>query len=1270
MSTHPCLEKNTAIRSSISKLCLSTAILTILGVPALAQQVVADGTNETAPANTNIHTTAAYANGSGLWALNGGTITAAGPISILTEGSYASGIVAATGGIIDVTGARIETLGDGALGIEVSGTGSAVTASNSSIETSGYYSIGASAHTSELVLDNVNVTTNGMTSHGVSADYSGTVTMNAGSVTTNDMNAYGLLSTQTDALLTANDVKATTNGERAVGAAAVQGGTLHLNGGEIATFGDNASGVLAAYGATTVEINGTKIRTYGSHADTGSSAVSGTGSVGVYATDAADVSIRRADIETAGTLSHAVQADRGSTLTIADSNLATTGLTGYGVRLIGSGTSADIARTNIEAKGDNARGIIASEGASFDAENVTIKTTGTNSFGINTQHAGSRADLSKVSVTTTGVGSHGLFVNSGSAVDAVGLAVATDGEAAHGLLVQGVDSTLNVGKADGTANKITTTGEGSIAIRAANGGVANVAYAMITVDGNNAAGASASSAGSQVDLANSNIVTVGDGSAGAFAENGGKLAINGSIIQTTGYGADGVSLYTDSSAFVGDTKIVASGYGVQAFENNAVTVADSYIETTGEYTAGVSVGINSHADISGSTVKASHYTALMSGDATMNVANSSIIGSGTASALMTWDARAASDSANNIVLDNSVLQSEQVAAVQVIRNASEIVARNGTQIVGNGGTLLETWNGVASLVADGNVRLYGDMMVNHEWDDLYPDLPGNIHVSLKNGSYWNGAGTEVTTLALDATSRWKMTGSSDVGSLVNDGVVDFDAANSYKTLTVGSLAVNEGSFILNTRLNEGGMASETDRIVVKGDATGNGFIHVKNNGGAGAFTGTGATDGIRIVEVGGASDAEFKLGSAAIVGIYDYQLKKADGQNWYLQTEGSDVVDPVTGNPGTGNPGTGHVVDIVPGYNIALSAAQNHVLTTLDTFHERLGELRAEELNDGYHAWMRGIGKTGSYSPKSITGYNGHGFDMTTAGVQIGADYSKSDVFVAGDKFTVGIFGEYANSSFDVRGRTADGSISSKGLGGYVTWQQKAPTDRKPGTGAYVDAVVKQDWLDFGVSAKSVSGFDLQNGYKGKATTASIEAGYGFDLGNNVVFQPQAQLTWSKVKADSFTDSYGIAVHGQEAESLIGRVGLRLEKTFYFGGEEETIEAAPTPAAKVQKQVKGKNGKNAKAMPAAVLEAPKKKFVKSVTTYADANVKHEFKGKNGLVASNTGIGNDMGGTRYDVGVGMVARVSENVSLFGRGAVEFGGSTNVAGKVSGGLKITW
>ena len=185
------------------------------------------------------------------------------------------------------------------------------------------------------------------------------------------------------------------------------------------------------------------------------------------------------------------------------------------------------------------------------------------------------------------------------------------------------------------------------------------------------------------------------------------------------------------------------------------------------------------------------------------------------------------------------------------------------------------------------------------------------------------------------------------------------------------------------------------------------------------------------------------------------------------------------------------------------------------------------------------------------------------------------------------------------------------------------------------------------------------------------------------MLQPQAQLTWSRVHADNFTDSYGIAVHGQEAESLRGRIGVRLEKTWYFDEEEEADEPVVLAPAKPQKPVKGAKGKNGKktklgkgkavANPAIALKpaAPKKKkFVKSVTGFVDANVKHEFKGRNGLVASDTAIGNDMHGTRFDIGVGVVAKVSKNVSLYGRAAVEFGGRTDVAGKVTAGLKIVW
>ncbi|MEJ5025490.1 autotransporter outer membrane beta-barrel domain-containing protein [Brucella anthropi] len=1141
---------------------------TISTTGSTASGIIANGAGSSVKFSDSTVTTSGQ-QAHGFVSRNDGAITTEGSMTVVTRGSNAHGANAESGGIISLAGGKIETYGYGSHGLRAY-KGTIISNGPLTISTESGGAYGAYIDNGRLELSNADISTKGANAHGVYATANGRFVIESGSISTEGSQARGVFSAAgSDVTIRNTDIS--TSGSFSAGVEVNGASNVGINSGSVKTTGNDSAGLYAIGQNASMQAQSTRVTTEGARAHGAYALATGPDKV---------MTLSGVDIETKGAGSHGVQVDQSHG---AIENSTVKSDLGYGLVAIGvdsTGKSSSLKAKNIDLIGG---GATAQANGTVEISGASIKTSGDGRRGL-VALSGGTVKATDVGVVTAGNAAHGAHVGGvrngvTSSLSIAGGSIKTDGAGAHGVFAEnGGLTTIALGKNN---PRITTTGEGSFALRADTGGLIDATGADVRTlgDGSHAV---VVTGGSTVNLTYGGYNTNGVGAHSVMASGGSTVTMNGSIFQV--FGAD--------------------SYGVSLADDSTVVAEKSFISSY-------------------------------------------------APALKT--------EGGNVVFD----------------------LRNGTQVVGTNGTVLSAASGsTTTLKADDKVQLSGDMVA--EADDAV------INASLSNGSQWYGAARGGTNASIDATSYWLMTGSSDVGSLTNDGVIEFDAANPYKTLTAGSLAMNGGSFILNTKLNEGGAASETDRIVVTGDASGNGLINIRNNGGTGAFTGTGATDGIQVVQVGGASDAEFKLGSAAIVGIYDYQLKKADGQNWYLQTEGKDVVDPPVDpvdpvdptdptdpvdpivDPGTGNPGTGHVVDIVPGYNIALSAAQNHVLTSLDTFHERLGELRAEDLNDGYHAWMRGIGKTGSYSPKSVTGYNGHGFDMTTAGVQIGADYSKSDVFVAGDKLTIGIFGEYANSSFDVRGRTADGSISSKGLGGYVTWQQKAPTDRKPGTGAYVDAVVKQDWLDFGVSAKSVSGFDLQNSYKGKATTASIEAGYGFDLGNNVVLQPQAQLTWSKVKADSFTDPYGIAVHGQEAESLIGRVGVRLEKTFYFGDEEESLEAAPTQ--KAQKPVKGQKankGKNAKTAPVALPEAPsKKKFVKSVTTYADANVKREFKGKNGLVASNTGIGNDMGGTRADIGVGVVARVSENVSLFGRGSVEFGGSTNVAGKVSGGLKITW
>jgi outer membrane autotransporter protein len=1213
MSANNGLAQRNTVRSSIKRLWLSTAVLSLLSSPSFAQQVIANGTVVDVPSDTTIDTGLINGDaGIGLYAIWNGEIKTHGPVTVVTGGEAAVGAQAYFGGVINLqAGSSIATAGNYAAGIVAALRDSSVTAVDTSIHTKGDYAQGVYVQEGKADLTNVSIVTEGTASVGVSAETSSTVTMTGGTVTTHGDTSSGILVSNAGAILNADGVVVSTNGDRSHGVVASQGAILTLTNSSVSTSRDNSMGVIASNENAFANLIDTEVTT------------TGDGSHGIDIYSGGTVNATNVDVTTAGDWAYGLSADGDKAQgNIYGGSYSTGGFRADGINAANGG-EINIGRdlrtgeaTLIRTTGDGAAGVRSSAGSVVNLDGATIITEGNgtgNSWAVGVIVAnGGTAKLNNTNIVTSGERGAGFNVtDTGSHLEMSGGSITTSGVNAGGAVA------YNSGTAN-LNNVVITTANSRGVVAGDIGGILTMNGGSVTTKGDDLNGSAAYAVrGGLVDLTNVELRTEGADARGLHAFGAGStVSAKGSRVTTTGAGAHG--------AF-------ASGGG-------AVTVANSSVQTEG-------IGAHGLVAQNGSTVQVTNTIARVSG----------VNGAGIA---------LASDSM--AVVDGSLIATANGPALKTSGGSVGFELKNGTQVVGGNGTLLQAAAGSTTmLAADGNVVLSGDMVV--ESNDTV------IDASLSNSSIWTGAGKGVTSVAVDSTSYWLMSGSSDVGALTNDGTIEFDSATPYKALTVGSLTMDNGSFVLNTKLNEGGAASETDKIVVTGDTTGLGVVKVRNNGGIGAFTGTGATDGIQIVEVGGQSNAEFKLGSAAIVGIYDYQLRKADGQNWYLQTDGKDVIEPPVCTPDVDcpveppvnpGPGTGHVVDIVPGYNIALAAAQNHVLTTLDTFHERLGELRAEDLRDGYNVWMRGIGKTGSYSPKSITGYNGHGFDMTTAGAQIGVDYSKGDVFIAGDKLTVGIFGEYANSSFDVRGRTADGSISSKGLGGYVTWQQVAPSDYKPGTGVYVDAVIKHDWIDFGVSAKSVSGFALQNSYKGRATTASIEAGYGFDLGNNVVLQPQAQLIYSKIKADSFTDTYGIHVYDQSAESLIGRVGVRLEKTIYFGDEEEVSKPASSA-------IKGRKGSVTKKVPAVFPDAPqKKKFVKSVTTYADANVKREFKGKNGLVASGASIGNDMSGTAYDVGVGVVARVSENVSLYARGAVEFGGSTNVAGKASGGLKISW
>ena len=128
----------------------------------------------------------------------------------------------------------------------------------------------------------------------------------------------------------------------------------------------------------------------------------------------------------------------------------------------------------------------------------------------------------------------------------------------------------------------------------------------------------------------------------------------------------------------------------------------------------------------------------------------------------------------------------------------------------------------------------------------------------------------------------RLQGTGQVGTTTSDGTIA--PGNSIGTLTIdGNYTGNGGTLEIESEL--GGDASPTDRLVVTGDTAGTTSVRVTNLGGTGAQT----VEGIKIVDVGGASNGVFSLlgdyviaGQQAVVArcLWLYAEQERDEHSW------------------------------------------------------------------------------------------------------------------------------------------------------------------------------------------------------------------------------------------------------------------------------------------------------------------------------------------------------------------------------------------------------
>lgn len=433
----------------------------------------------------------------------------------------------------------------------------------------------------------------------------------------------------------------------------------------------------------------------------------------------------------------------------------------------------------------------------------------------------------------------------------------------------------------------------------------------------------------------------------------------------------------------------------------------------------------------------------------------------------------------------------------------------------------------------------------------------HIDLTMAAGSSFTGTTTRAGSSQFDLTladSRWNLTGNSSLSALVNDpSLIVFSppSTGGFKTLTVTSYVGQGGGLQLNTYLGTDG--SPSDRLVVNGGAaTGRSTLAIANAGGPGAATNA---NGIQVVEtVNGATTAQnaFSLSGRAVAGAYEYQLYRGskDASNpdaWYLRSEQSTPPAPPAPPSPPSPPAPAPEPLYRPEVGAYLANQRNAAGLFLHSLHDRLGEPQwieqqgfAKGDDQPRSGWLRIVGKD-----ISTTSRDGN-FDVDTDSWLIhgGGDVARWAVTGDKDRIHLGAMLGYGWSRSDATATdnpyAAKGKVAGWNLGVYGTWYQNDADPQE--LGWYADV-----WGTYGSYRNTVDGDALPEvKYDSSAWTASGETGYAMRIqqGSDWIFEPQAQLAYIRMNVDNVTEPNGTHVGGQDGSGWIGRLGVRVHRTW------------------------------------------------------------------------------------------------------------------------------
>jgi outer membrane autotransporter protein len=722
--------------------------------------------------------------------------------------------------------------------------------------------------------------------------------------------------------------------------------------------------------------------------------------------------------------------------------------------------------------------------------------------------------------------------------------------------------------------------------------------------------------------------------ASAVGTGNATIVITGGTIQTVGTGAQSA---INTAPRIGTSSITMSGGSVLSFGGNGlwarhggtglaqVQMSGGTVAATGNNGDGILAQINNGTyavDVSGGTVTggsgvgaAIHTSG--AGGGTVNIGAGAVINGG-ASGVALRDGDLDRVGGDEIGGNSVITTAGTLNGAIVLGDGTDTLTVTGGAINGNitgdGADALNLNLGAGSFTHGAAYAISGmnGIVMNSGTVRLDSTVAANtLNVKggtllLTNTATIAGATTvEGGILSVNGTLNGavnvlggRLQGTGRVGNTTNAAGGTIAPGNSIGTLLVAGNYTGSGG-TLEIEGVFAGTGSPADRLVITGNASGTTTVQAINTGGTGALTGTGNTDGISIVQVGGTSTATtFQLaGGYAAAGPYQYQLRM-----FGPASSAASQADPLLGAVPFYDYRLQSVVDAsgrpvavpqIAGYQAMPTGAVRYGASLLDSVHKRQGELRdvattrstnSEQRERAFFARVNG-------SNSDVSGDRASGYEQDITYLQAGGNVFGRDME---DGATLRIGGAISRGQSKLQASASSAKVDLKGTTVALTSTYQTPA------GWYLDGVAQL--TDYSATIQTTERGRV-GAPDGLGLGLSLEGGYPMDLGGGLVFEPQAQLSYQKIKFDTFVDADRITVDLQDGESLLGRVGGRIKKTFN-----------PNTA-------------------------------RQWTLYAEGNLVHEFLKDRSITAGGISFASDSLGTSAQVGGGINAQVGANTALF-------------------------